>query len=547
MLSDLKSKKWKWILVITFIFSAVIRAFLEWMLFDFVSDKKVQIATALNFLEGNGISLAYVEASDLSKVFYERVGLWPPGFALSIAPFIKLGFSPIRASIIVDVVSIFILFYSFYLIFKLLKNRIHFSIPIIFFVFYGFSLQPFNFLFTSGLAALSFCVFSLYFLVRTLNGKPDYFSWIGLGLASFLPSFFHFSYYPISFILPLLLLLYAFFVEGSKKRCAISNFLICMLLLAGQMYYQASLQTGVNYLSSYHPDTAGAPYWENLKMFMNLPVYLLTDNFTLKRAIEGVNSSLFHLLSIIVGIFFIFSLFQIKKDLYKSFKREGLDFLKKLEAQFVVISLILSWLTIVFLVFLSLKYPPENARWMPDHLWTYVAEARYFAPVIILLPVALIVGLWKYLQKPLVRVSFMILFLSGLLFSTSVNLYYIFKYGSGTPEENFVQYYHHSYEFENYLKEELLKSEEHLLVYAKISDFDEYIYYPMMHTIPLVKPEVFQKELKASSPVKILLNSHDKLEPEAKETIQRLVDEYNLSPVQEFPDLGMVIYELNLP
>ncbi|MGI8599015.1 MAG: hypothetical protein ACR2KB_07140, partial [Chitinophagaceae bacterium] len=292
MLNYLYSKKINWIIIFSLILAIISRSFLEYLLFDFVNDKQVQIATALNFLDGKGISLAYVEANNLSRIIYEKVGLWPPGFVLGIVPFIKMGFSPIRASIIIEIFSIIILFSSFYLIFKLLKKRIHYIIPILFFIFYGFSLHPFNFLFTTGLTALSFCLLAIYFLLRNLS-RNDLLTCFGLGVASFLPSFFHFSYYPISFLLPILFLLYSLFIDVSKRAPAISNVFICILLLAGQFYYQASLPSGINYLSGYYPVTTGFPYWENLKMFLNLPIYLLTDGFILKRTISRISNDIF--------------------------------------------------------------------------------------------------------------------------------------------------------------------------------------------------------------------------------------------------------------
>lgn len=294
-------------------FAIAFRSYFEWMLFDFGSDKVVQMATAVNLAKGNGISISYVIANDLAKIGYEKIGLWPPGYALGVATLIKIGFSKIIGTLLLEIMAIFILFYSFYQVFKLLKKQIHPLIPVSFFFFYALALQPFNILNTAGLLALSFFVLAFYFLLRIINKRNDLYAWFCLGLFSFLPSFFHFSYYPVSLSLPLLLLLYAYFFNMSLKKPAITNLLICGILISFQLFYQASLPTGISYLDEYHPSIDGAPYWENLTMFFNLPIYLLTDGYLFKRTIGDVSYYLFLFISSLAGLALVFALIRVKK------------------------------------------------------------------------------------------------------------------------------------------------------------------------------------------------------------------------------------------
>lgn len=543
----LHPKKINSILIISLVFAIVARAFLEWILFDLPSDKKTQIATALNLIDGHGISIAYVEAKDLSKIIYEKVGLWPPGYALTIAPFIMMGLTPIRSTILLDIFAILVLFYSFYLIFNFLKNSIHYGIPVFFFIFYGISLQPFNVLFSSGLVALSLCVLAIYILLKNLNSTVRWYDYFVLGILSFLPSFFHFSYYPVSVILPFLFLLYAVFIDSSKRKPALLNFSLCLILIAAQLAYQATLPTGMNYLNEYHPETSGAPYWKNLKMFINLPLYFLTDGFVVKRYVERIDKNLFIMISTILWMVFISLMIYLKVILFRKIKEEGLNYLKKLENQFIVICLILSWVLVVFLIFLSLKYPHEDAGWMPNNEWTYVIEARYYSLIIMLFPLAIIIALWNYFPKPFLKITLFSILITGFLFSASINFFYMLKYGSGTPEENFGRYYHHNYGFGEYLDERIKKSKDHLLVFGPDTEVDEYTYISILKQIPLLKLEEMNKDLNASEPVTLLVNFSEKLEPREKKIVENFVDKHNLTPVKEFPELQIRIYELHLP
>src|SRR5690606_33289998 len=164
----------------------------------------------------------------------------------------------------------------------------------------------------------------------------------------------------------------------------------------------------------------------------------------------------------------------ILKEIYLKFKKEGLDWLKNPLLQFPTICLSLSCLFVFFIIFLSLKYPAESAAWMPNNVWTYVAEARYFAPIIITMPIALTMALWKKEFKQPLKTILLVLLTLCFLFSTAVNLFYLHKYGAGTFEENYSKYYHHSLEFEYYLEQAKATSQDHLLIYAQSSRNDKY-------------------------------------------------------------------------
>ena len=228
-------------------------------------------------------------------------------------------------------------------------------------------------------------------------------------------------------------------------------------------------------------------------------------------------------------------------------KKAGRSYFLAPKSQFLSGGLIACFVVICFLSLLSLRYPPEVAGWMPDKKWTYVAEARYFNLVLILFPLVLLIEFQDLFK--IMWIKFTIMGTAGafFIFSVGVSLYYIYKYSGNTFKENASIYYHYHQDIEDYLKERQSFAREESLLFGPAEESDGIGLYASLLQIPLFKITAIEGEIKALSPVCILLNINEKQSPEIKEKLQSFIHKHQLQPVREFPELQLKLYELCLP
>ena len=131
--------------------------------------------------------------------------------------------------------------------------------------------------------------------------------------------------------------------------------------------------------------------------------------------------------------------------------------------------------------------------------------------------------------------------------SLFVSLFYIFKYSGNSFKENASIYYHYHQDVEDYLKGRQSSSGEASLVFAPAGDNAGFGIYASLLKIPLLKMEDLKGGIKTQAPVCILLNLNESQAPETKESLQKIISEYQLQPVKEFPELQVKLFELCIP
>jgi hypothetical protein len=99
--------------------------------------------------------------------------------------------------------------------------------------------------------------------------------------SSFLTCFFRFAYYPVAILLPILLVLYAWFTDPSKTKAAIFAFLLTGFLIGAQLLYQALMADNVLFLDQYYPETQPRLYFEHLLRFDPIAVNTFMHDFIL--------------------------------------------------------------------------------------------------------------------------------------------------------------------------------------------------------------------------------------------------------------------------
>src|SRR5581483_10021852 len=99
--------------VLCLVLAIVLKTALTFYYFQFDTDKLYQAVAAKNLVEGYGITINQVHASDLSKEYYEPMIGWPPGYTLIIAPVYKITNNLVLSCIIVDILAILFFFIIF--------------------------------------------------------------------------------------------------------------------------------------------------------------------------------------------------------------------------------------------------------------------------------------------------------------------------------------------------------------------------------------------------------------------------------------------------
>ena len=194
----------------------LIRAHATMMLPDLPPDKLRQLATARQWAEGKGVSLAYAQTDDLASFRYVPVGVWPPGYAVLAGTFLKLGLDYVKASLLADLVGILFFFLGLFFIAKLLQPYLSPPFSVGLFLYFSVAYSPFRLIFSTDLLSLGFFISAfalMLYLIQNaakLPKKQVYLLALVMAALAFLPSFFRFSYYPLSFALPSLMLLYGF-------------------------------------------------------------------------------------------------------------------------------------------------------------------------------------------------------------------------------------------------------------------------------------------------------------------------------------------------
>lgn len=535
-------------IILLFVFSAIFfRSYHEYLLADFPPDKRLQTATALNFSNGKGISVAYASGEDLTKVKYEQVGLWPPGFPVTLSAIMGLGLSFWQASFILEVIAIVVLFFSLYGIFRLMEKEVLSWIPICFILYQAFTIGMYKVSFTNDLVSLSFSVCALYLLLKISQGDRRHWLFFLFGIISFMPSFYRFSFYPVSLLFPFLLVLYAVFIDKKHLIAGLLAFSITASLVGLQLFYQSTLPTGLSYLDEYHPEAFSRPYWDNLGMFVDLPVEMLTNKYLFKRSLDQIHPALYLLVSSFARVVFVLAVLGLCIKLMRDVKQCGKSFFLLPKNQFLISGLLVCFVVICFLSLLSLRYPHESAHWMPANKWTYVAEARYFNLPLLLLPLLLLIGFQDLFKIKWVKFTTTGIAAAFFTFSLLVNVYYIFKYSGNDFKENASIYYHYHQDIEDYLKGRQSSSGNEAMLFAPADDSGGFSIYASLLQIPLLRINDFEGGIEAQGPVCILLALNESQSQETKESLQNIITKHQLQPVKEFPDLQLKMYELCIP
>ncbi len=342
---------------------------LEYFSFHLSPDISTQGATVINFASGNGISLASVD--DNYAVSYNTISYWPAGLVLFLTPFYLFTKSTVAAAILLKMAAyLFLLFFlsAYFRHFQL--EQINRKLILLFF---ATAVAPFIHLYPSDSLAMVLCLWGFYFNMKYLNEKKVAYVLAALtllGLSYFVKySFIPFLFYPvISFLI----------MENTQSFRKIGQLLILTgftLVAAISVYTLNFLLIGKSTVPAAWDALNGNPHWKQLSRFDGFLFTFGNYEWALENFIKnhfGVNFQ-FNWISVLVTVYFHL-LFLIVCYKWKRFQNK-----KWLSS--INISLTAGSLIILFLAFLSLNNPGQT--WSTPY-WTFVEETRYFAPVIVI-------------------------------------------------------------------------------------------------------------------------------------------------------------------
>ena len=514
------------------ILAIIIRGFSEYLIADLPTDKTFQITSATHLADLKGISLAHADSSDLAKTVYERIGLWPPGYALLVAPLLATGLDWFSAALIIDILAVCLFFISWHLIFYSIREHIPPYFPSVVFLYWAFAISPFRHLYSTDLIALSFCSLGFLGLIKAMKYLEKLsFPYILLtSFTFFSSSLFHYGFYSVSISFPLILILFAYIKNKSLIKPAFYSLIGTVVFIILQMAYLKFYVGDAYYLNEYHPNPLENFHFYNLKKFDPFVVNSFFDSHLVNRYLGSFQSSVFTIVFSLL-IFFILAL-SFARELFYNKIRDW-----TIKHWFYLSGLIIVVMKILLLVVLSLRYPPEYNG------WSYVGEPRYFSVAFLFLPLFLIFFTMNRKEKwQRINAVFCNLIIGlAIVFSSIVNIFLLKKYSLYTPIANTCKYYHYSKELYSFIEESVFIKQKETIVFCNAQDnyINELF---LMEGLKTIDFNQLPTEIKTSRDIKILIALDDNSRKEASLFLKNHKSRKLLS----LKDLNAEIWEVSI-
>jgi hypothetical protein len=391
--------------LIFLIFTLVIHSVYQVFFPGLNPDKIIQLSTAINYLNGNGISITYFNLNT-GLNYYSNITLWPPGYALLVSLFLKLTNNIIISDIIINIISVFILFISLYFILdelKMFKTINEFAVSLIF-IFLSFCSEPFRSLTTTDFISLAFYVWSFFFMLKLFihynnnSGKRNYYYITVISILLFLSCFFRYAYYPLITVFPIILCIRLWTTRNLKIIIeTIYGLFLIGLLISGLLIYTKLKSAGsFNIFEDRFRYLHVGNNWSNLLSFDSIfrnpflskgypesYVYKLL----MKIHFNFLPKTIFY--SFIDSCLSIFVFFVILLGIVNFYKNGKIKWYNTRDplSIFMLISLLVIVINAVFMSYLSIKFPITDGF----EIFTFVSERRYFALTFILIVLIFII------------------------------------------------------------------------------------------------------------------------------------------------------------
>jgi hypothetical protein len=370
----------------------------------------------VNFANGYGVTYLEATVTDLSKWKTTTVFKWPPLVSVLIGSISQLTKSTTTAIQILDGFSILLIVLAYRKIVSLIPLSL-FQQWVSWFLFL---LNPVltDLLSTTDLLSLAFWSIGFaYFVPFAKNESSSLYHLPLLLVVLFLPAAFRYQYYPIIFTMPLALLLIGWRINDRliiKKSLAVIAGLAA--LLSFQFILLSLYGTEGIYLAdqkSFSPEnlTRLNPFFT----YSFLPVYQFLNYFVASQNLVSAYT-IAGLISLVLFILFLLKIRQQQTANYSFWLFRYFSFTTILSVFFFLCALSLSF-----------KKQVNGAT-----TFTYVQEARYWAPVLFLVPLMVIAELQRFHKLISYTLLILILAVNGGLLTHRLQKTYLQKNGSNT-------------------------------------------------------------------------------------------------------------------
>jgi hypothetical protein len=352
-------------------------------------DKAYQLQATKNLLEGHGISIHEVVASDLSHASYTPLIKWPPGYSLLASPFYALdhnGF--LWGSVWLDIL--------FAALFVWLARKIIllFDLPVylanIYSLVTGFLLLDFCSYGSTDLISIVFYQAAIYFSLKLAKSPGNNYTIAAfIGLLLFFSGLVRYLFIPVAFVIPLYFVASGLINRNKLfTRHGLSMLFSLVILTAGLLIFQQLSGGSATYVmeteKGFYPQHLLRVHPFLFASFANLELFLVqwekfsgTGYLVIGNYVRYVH---FAFLLVILGLFlqWLYRKRMIRPNLTE---------------HYFYIGAFSSLATIGVLAFLSVS----NALLIePQINWTFLDEARYYAVPIFFTQQLLFILLGRY-------------------------------------------------------------------------------------------------------------------------------------------------------
>jgi len=384
-------------------------------------DKMFVVMQSKSLLEGNGLGVPGYFTSNPSVPVFDYTPMWPPGYPVLLAPFLRIfNYDIYWATTVLDIIACVALIFLIRKICRQLQFPVA-AINLMTLVAGCFEYTFINDSKPTDNVPIFIFLLGISLVIKLVSTNRFSFSSVLLAaIVLFVPTVFRYSYPPLSIAVAISVLLVGFIKkETILKKKGVSLFALTILLIA-VFFIAMKLATGY---AGYAVPTARGYFPENLvHWFPIVPASFMNLAFLTSQTLRvaGLSFDATMQLLEVVNVIAIFSLVTV--FLYLFFNKRFLASLTPFK-WFFITGFFASAATFISLGYLSLTY--EMQRWL-DYEWSYVYDHRYYAFTVVFLQIAFL-G-WIYLHKESLK-SFILKFIaiiSGLFLFIEVthNIYF---------------------------------------------------------------------------------------------------------------------------